>query len=81
MRLKRDPTGFVQKEGYDLSDERVKKIVGAIISSQLEDGGWRPFWADKSDPVYTVLTLKLLAFMDMLKVEDLRARVLSIYGK
>ena len=61
--------------GYDLNDERVKKIVGAIVDSQLDDGGWRPFWADKSDPVYTVLTLKLLASVDMLKIEDLRARV------
>ena len=67
--------------GYDLSDERVKKIVEAVVDSQLEDGGWRPFWADKSDPVYTVLTLKLLASMDALKVENLRVQVLSICGK
>ncbi len=67
--------------GYDLSDERVKRIVEAIVDSQLEDGGWRPFWADRSDPVYTVLTLKLLVLVGALEVEDLRARVLEIYGK
>jgi hypothetical protein len=67
------------KTGYDLSDERVKKIVGAIVDSQCEDGGWRPFWANKSDPVYTMLTLKLLTSMDTLRVEDLRAHVSGIY--
>ena len=67
--------------GYDLSDERVKKIVEAIVDSQLEDGGWRPFWKNESDPVYTVLTLKLLVSLDVLKRQDLRTRVLSTYGK
>jgi hypothetical protein len=67
--------------GYNLSDERVKKIVEAIVDSQREDGGWRPFWVDKSDPVYTVLTLKLLASLGALKVKDLRSHVLEIYGK
>lgn len=67
--------------GYDLGDERVKMIVEAVVDSQLEDGGWRPFWANKSDPVCTVLTLKLLTSLGALKVGDLRAYVLSIYGK
>ena len=69
------------ESGCDLSDERVKMIVEAVVDSQLEDGGWRPFWVDKSAPVYTMLTLKLLGSLGALKVGDLRAHVLSIYGK
>ncbi len=68
------------KTGYDLSDERVKKIVGAIVDSQREDGGWRPFWAEESDPVYTVLALKLLVFVGVLKVEELRPRFEGAFG-
>jgi len=67
--------------GYDLNDKRVEKIVKAIVDSQLEDGGWRPFWSEKSDPVYTVLALKLLASLGVVKVGDLRAYVLDILGK
>jgi hypothetical protein len=66
---------------YDLNDKRVQKIVKAIVDSQLEDGGWRPFWSDNSDPVYTVLTLKLLASLGAVKVGDLRASVLGAFGK
>jgi hypothetical protein len=69
------------KTGYDLSDERVKKIVGAIVDAQREDGGWHPFWAEESDPVYTVLALKLLVFVGVLKVEELRTRVLGFYER
>jgi hypothetical protein len=56
--------------GYNLSDERVKKIVNAIISSQEENGGWIPFWNDKSDPVYTTLTLKLLIWLGVINEKD-----------
>lgn len=69
------------KAGYNLSDKRVEKIVEAIIDSQLEDGGWRPFWSEKSDSVYTVLALRLLASLSGVKVGDLRASVLIVFGK
>lgn len=61
--------------GYDLTDERIKKIVQAIIDSQIENGGWIPFWSDKPDPVYSVLTLKLLVWLGVLNKKDLRKQV------
>lgn len=61
--------------GYDLKDVRVNKIVQAILNSQREDGGWRPFWTQNSDPTYTVLTLKLLVWLDILKPESLKKHV------
>lgn len=48
------------QKGYDCSDRRVKKIMEKLVDIQLEDGSWRPFWANESSPVYTVLALKVL---------------------
>jgi len=58
--------------GYDLRDERVRKIVQAILENQREDGGWRPFWTACSSPTYTVLTLKLLTWLGVLNTGELR---------
>lgn len=55
-----DSAGRIEA-GYDLTDERVRRIVQAIFDTQREDGGWRPFFTEESSPTYTVLTLKLLA--------------------
>jgi hypothetical protein len=38
----------------------------ALIDLQREDGGWRPFWAEESDPVYTLLAIKGLVLAGML---------------
>jgi prenyltransferase beta subunit len=46
--------------GYNAKDKRVKKILQAIIAIQREDGGFRPFWSQESDPLYTGLVLKIL---------------------
>ena len=64
--------------GYNLNDVRVNKIVHAIVKSQREDGGWRPFWAPSSDPTYTMLTLKLLVWLGVINPEELR-RQIAIY--
>ena len=61
--------------GYNLKDTRVNKIVQAILDSQHKDGGWRPFWTPNSDPTYTVLALKLLVWLDILKPENLRKHI------
>jgi hypothetical protein len=45
--------------GYNIKDKRVKKILEALIAIQREDGGFRPFWSKKSDPLYTGLVLKI----------------------
>lgn len=58
--------------GYNLNDVRVNKIVQAILKSQREDGGWRPFWTRESDSAYTVLTLKLLVWLDAVSPEELK---------
>lgn len=48
------------QKGYDCRDPRVKKIMEKLVDTQLEDGGWRPFWANESSPAYTVLALEVL---------------------
>lgn len=58
--------------GYDLNDERVKQIVQAIFETQREDGGWRPFFSEESSPTYTLLTLKLLAWLGAVNLDDLK---------
>ena len=35
-------------------------MMEALIDIQLDDGGWCPFWAEQSSPVYTVLAVKAL---------------------
>ena len=57
----------------DLNDKRIKKIMRAIAITQCGDGGWRPFWSNESDPIYTVLALKLLIWTSTIKAEELRA--------
>ncbi len=60
--------------GYNLDDERVRKIVQATLKSQREDGGWCPFWTKRSDPTYTVLALKLLVWLGAVEQEELRGK-------
>jgi hypothetical protein len=58
--------------GYDLKDERVGKIVKAIIQTQREDGGWRPFWLEESDPLYTGLVIKIFFWIGALQKEKIK---------
>ena len=53
----------VADAGYNIKDKRVKKIIEAIITIQREDGGFRPFWSKKSDPLYTGLVLKIFLWV------------------
>jgi len=59
------------QKGYDVSDPRVKRMMEALIDIQREDGGWRPFWSEKSSPVYTALAVKVLVLSGVLAREDL----------
>jgi hypothetical protein len=52
--------------GYNTKDQRVKKIAKAIIETQREDSGWRPYWSEESDPLYTGLVLKILFWIGAL---------------
>jgi len=74
---------FSRKRGadaeYNFKDKRVKKIVDAIITIQREDGGFRPFWSRKSDPLYTVIVLKIFLWtgaMGKRKIKSMIERVI-----
>lgn len=61
--------------GYDVKDERVGKIVKAIIQTQREDGGWRPFWSKESDPLYTGLVVKIFFWIGALQKEKIKSMI------
>ena len=66
--------------GYGINDKRVKKIVGAIIEIQRQDGGFRPYWFQKSDPLYTGLVLKIFLWvkaMGKAKIKSMLEKVVS----
>jgi hypothetical protein len=57
--------------GYDIHDPRVRRMMEMLINIQCQDGGWRPFRAQESFPVNTILALKVLVLSGMLVQEDL----------
>jgi hypothetical protein len=61
--------------GYNVKDQRVEKIVKAIIETQREDGGWRPYWSEESDPLYTGLVLKIFFWIGALQKEKIKALI------
>ena len=61
--------------GYDIKDERVRKIVKAIIQIQREDGGWRPFWSEESDPTYTGLVIKIFCWIGALQKAKIKSMI------
>jgi hypothetical protein len=74
-----DPPRRLQS-GYDAGDARVRRMMEALIGIQREDGGWRPFFAEGSSPVYTLLAVKALVLSGMLTREDLEADVRPCAG-
>jgi hypothetical protein len=69
-----DPPRRIQS-GYDVGDLRVKRMMEALVDIQRGDGGWRPFFAEGSSPIYTVLAVKLLVLTGLLPREDLESDV------
>ncbi len=61
--------------GYRVKDQRVRKIVKAIIETQREDGGWRPFWLKKSDPLYTALVIKIFYWIGALQKKKIKSMI------
>jgi hypothetical protein len=64
---------------YNFKDKRVKKIVDAIITIQREDGGFRPFWSKKNDPLYTGIVLRIFLWtgaMGKRKIKSMIERVI-----
>lgn len=65
------------QRGYDASDRRVRRMMEVLTDLQREDGGWRPFWAEESDPAYTLLATKCLVLAGMLARGDMVAAARS----
>ncbi|MFQ6126659.1 MAG: prenyltransferase/squalene oxidase repeat-containing protein [Candidatus Heimdallarchaeota archaeon] len=63
------------EEGYNVSDPRVKRMMEVLIEIQREDGGWQPFWAEISDPTYTVLGVKTLILSGTILPKDLEVDI------
>ncbi|MCK4225116.1 MAG: terpene cyclase/mutase family protein [candidate division Zixibacteria bacterium] len=61
--------------GYNIKDKRVKKIVEAIITIQRGDGGFRPFWSKKSDPLYTGLVLKIFLWVEAMGKKKIKSMI------
>jgi hypothetical protein len=59
--------------GYDAGDPRVKQMMEALVHIQGADGGWRPFFAEESSPVYTLLAVKALALSGVVGQDELEA--------
>lgn len=74
-----DPPRRLQS-GYDISDPRVKRMMETLIDIQLEDGGWRPFWAEESSLAYTLLAVKVLILSGAIAREDLQIDVKTYAG-
>jgi hypothetical protein len=69
-----DPPRRFQR-GYDATDSRVRRMMEALMEIQQDDGDWRPFFAEESSPVYTLLAVKVLILSRMLDREDLKAQI------
>ena len=66
--------------GYDVKDKRVRRMLEGIIQIQRDDGGFRPFWSQKSDPLYTSLVLKIFLWvggMGKRKIKSMIQEVMS----
>jgi prenyltransferase beta subunit len=61
--------------GYDINDDRIKKIVEGIIKTQREDGGFRPYWSQESDPWYTGLVLKIFIWIGAMEKEKIKSMI------
>lgn len=63
------------RAGYNAGDPRVRRMMEALIDVQREDGGWRPFFATESSPVYTLLAVKALVLSGVLTQDELQSGV------
>ena len=64
--------------GYTIKDRRVKKIIEAIIKIQRDDGGFRPFWSKKSDPLYTGLVLKIFLWVEVMGKKKIKSMIENV---
>jgi len=75
--LTADIIELLRNVGLDKS-KLCTRALDWLRKMQNKDGGWRPFWTQNSDPTYTVLTLKLLVWLDAIDSEELEKQA-AIY--
>ncbi len=68
------------QSGYDRDDPRVKEMMKALVEIQREDGGWRPFWSERSCPTYTVLAVKVLSLTGAVPTQVLKGQAEELAG-
>ncbi|MGB8658024.1 MAG: prenyltransferase/squalene oxidase repeat-containing protein [Candidatus Zixiibacteriota bacterium] len=61
--------------GYDINDHRVKKIAEAIMGIQREDGGFKPYWSQESDPLYSGLVLRIFLWIGAMEKEKIKSMI------
>jgi hypothetical protein len=61
--------------GYDIKDPRIKKIMQGIVRIQREDGGFRPYWSQESDPLYTGLVVNILLWVKAMEKKKIKIMI------
>jgi hypothetical protein len=64
--------------GYDIHDDRVKKIVDGILKIQKEDGGFRPYWSQETDPLYTGLVLRIILWVKAMEEDRIKSMIQKV---
>lgn len=58
---------------YDEGDERVERVLEALVRAQREDGGWKTFYSgEKSDAAITAYSLEVLVLHGVIDKSDLQ---------
>ena len=61
--------------GYNVRNAKAKKILEGILSIQREDGGFRPYWSQESDPLYTGIVLKIFLWAKAMEKDQIKSTV------
>ncbi len=64
--------------GYDIQDDRVKNIMERIMQIQREDGGFRTYWSQESDPLYAGLVLRVFLWVKAMEKERIKAMIQKV---
>jgi len=61
--------------GYNVRNAKVKKILEGILSIQREDGGFRPYWSQESDPLYTGIVLRIFLWAKAMEKDQIKSTI------
>lgn len=67
--------------GYKFDPKIFEKRVRRLKEIQLEDGGWRFYWSQESDPHYTTVLLINLVRAEIISKVDLRKAMRNLIDK